>query len=1051
MNQRSLWSLAAFFCAISIVSAQTGPTGPWQLTFSDEFNGTSLDTTKWNTQYSWGCHNNDEQECYQAANVTVSGGVAHLTAKQQTVTSGGSTYNYTSGMIQNSKAFSQTYGYFEMRAKVPKGQGFWPAFWTLPSNGNWPPEIDTIEIGKGGDFTTARMTLHWGTNGNDNYQENDWSSTDFSQAFHVYAVDWEAGKVTWYIDGVQRAQMVTSNSPTVPMYLLANLAVGGSWPGNVNSSTPLPSNMDIDYIRAWTKSSSGCYTTVPGPTDAIPTSTCSGTPTDTQPPTVPTTLTASAVSSSQINLSWTASTDNVGVAGYRIYRNGSQVGTATGTTYQDTGLAASTTYSYTVSAYDAAGDSSAQSSPVSATTSAAGVTSSAPAITSFVTSPSSITAGQSATLSWAVTGTPTPSLTVNGTAVTGSSVTVSPSQTTTYTLAASNSAGSTSAQTTVSVSAGSTTSSSGTTQTSSAAPVIFFTDLESGPNTGGENNNGAYVTIYGNNFGTSPTVTVGGGQALIKLAPSSYLWYQRMSIQLGANATTGNIVVSNSSGTSNGVPFTVRAGKIYFVSTSGSDSNAGTVSAPFATLPKARNTMAPGDITYMRGGTWSAVDNFSAVVNIFPEDSGTTGNPKAFVGYPGETAACTTTTDRCFSFQGHTGDKTTPLHDWVVAEVTVNSYAYPMYMASGYGPVNNIRWIALNAVQHSNASALDTERPGSTWRFYGNLVDGTGDGSSKAYAIYIGGGFGNGPVSDVDIGWNQLSRSKRGKGVQAYGHMTGDTLSGLKVHDNLVFGNCMSGLEIGGSDANVPFIQDATIWNNVLYNNGGCDPTSTAYWGMEIHNQNSTGAHGGTFLIYNNTFYQNGAPSLNGGGELDINELPQSVVLKNNVFYTYASGTLGYIDWEGTNPQANVSGSNNVWFNRGSGPSQTSANITQDPLFVNAAGSDFHLQATSPAKDAGVTVATVTRDHDGILRPQGSGYDIGAYEYFQGTGTPPPASPCDINGDGSVTPADANLLMTQLLSPTGCTTDLNGDGKCNVVDLQRAINAANGQTCRLGQ
>ena len=92
-------------------------------------------------------------------------------------------------------------------------------------------------------------------------------------------------------------------------------------------------------------------------------------PPDTQAPTVPTNLGAQAVSSSQINLTWSASTDNVGVSGYRIYRSGAQIGTATGTTYSSTGLGASTAYSYTVSAYDAAGNESAKSAAVGDTTS----------------------------------------------------------------------------------------------------------------------------------------------------------------------------------------------------------------------------------------------------------------------------------------------------------------------------------------------------------------------------------------------------------------------------------------------------------------------------------------------------------------------------------------------------------------------------------------------------------------------------------------------------------------------------------------------------------
>src|SRR5208283_5331175 len=84
------------------------------------------------------------------------------------------------------------------------------------------------------------------------------------------------------------------------------------------------------------------------------------------------------------------------------------------------------------------------------------------------------------------------------------------------------------------------------------APRLFFSDLVSGPNTGGQGNNGAFVTLYGNYFGSNPTVTVGGGQAIVTLAPAPYLWYQKMTVQLGPKAQTGSIVVSNSNGASNG-------------------------------------------------------------------------------------------------------------------------------------------------------------------------------------------------------------------------------------------------------------------------------------------------------------------------------------------------------------------------------------------------------------------------------------------------------------------------------------------------------------------
>jgi len=172
---------------------------------------------------------------------------------------------------------------------------------------------------------------------------------------------------------------------------------------------------------------------------------------DTNAPSVPTTLTATAVSTSQINLTWAASTDNVGVTGYQVFRNGTKVATVTATNYSDTGLSASTTYSYAVAAVDAAGNVSAQSTGTTATTQALPI---APTIASFAVSPTNITAGSSATLSWSVSGSPTPVLTINngiGT-VTGTSLVVSPTATTTYTLSASNSAGTASAQATVTVS-----------------------------------------------------------------------------------------------------------------------------------------------------------------------------------------------------------------------------------------------------------------------------------------------------------------------------------------------------------------------------------------------------------------------------------------------------------------------------------------------------------------------------------------------------------------------------------------------------------------------
>ncbi|MDP2877813.1 MAG: fibronectin type III domain-containing protein, partial [Holophaga sp.] len=171
---------------------------------------------------------------------------------------------------------------------------------------------------------------------------------------------------------------------------------------------------------------------------------------DTTAPSVPTGLTASAITTTGLTLTWTAATDNVAVTGYRVSRATATAPIATvttGTSFTDTGLTANTPYTYTLAAFDAAGNASAKSSPVTATTSAVATT---PVISAFTASPTTITAGGSSTLAWTVTG--ATSLSLNGTLVTGTSTVVSPTATTTYTLTATNTAGPVTRQVTVTIS-----------------------------------------------------------------------------------------------------------------------------------------------------------------------------------------------------------------------------------------------------------------------------------------------------------------------------------------------------------------------------------------------------------------------------------------------------------------------------------------------------------------------------------------------------------------------------------------------------------------------
>ena len=157
---------------------------------------------------------------------------------------------YISGLITTKRSFSQLYGVFEMRARLPKGRGFWPAFWLLPVDSSWPPEIDVFEV-LGHDPAVLYANAHSKAGGEHTSEGVEISGPDLSADFHLYAVEWQKDEIRWYLDGVEIARAATPADAQKPMYLLANLAVGGNWPGQPDSSTQFPGILAIDYIRAY--------------------------------------------------------------------------------------------------------------------------------------------------------------------------------------------------------------------------------------------------------------------------------------------------------------------------------------------------------------------------------------------------------------------------------------------------------------------------------------------------------------------------------------------------------------------------------------------------------------------------------------------------------------------------------------------------------------------------------------------------------------------------------------------------------------------------------
>jgi beta-glucanase (GH16 family) len=239
------------------------------MSFDDEFNSLSLwngTSGTWSTSYWWAQPNgvtlpsNGELEWYINSNYaptasvkpwTVNNGILSLTAAPAAASIQPliNNYQYTSGMLTTHDSFVQTYGVYEIRAKVPAGQGLWEDFWLLPENGSWPPELDVLEI-NGGNPKSLLTAMGSDSGGQRTSAATSTPIPDASAGFHTYTVDWEPDTITWYFDGNEVFQTATPADMKQPMYMLVNLAVGGAY-GNPNSSTQFPANLQVDYVRVY--------------------------------------------------------------------------------------------------------------------------------------------------------------------------------------------------------------------------------------------------------------------------------------------------------------------------------------------------------------------------------------------------------------------------------------------------------------------------------------------------------------------------------------------------------------------------------------------------------------------------------------------------------------------------------------------------------------------------------------------------------------------------------------------------------------------------------
>ncbi len=254
-----------------IVANDTGYDAPssypgYKLVWADEFNGSALNTKDWSFENGDGCPRNcgwgnNELEYYTGKpdNLFFKDGKLIIEAKKENYN--GKTYTSSKILTRDKKPFK--FGRIDIRAKLPKGKGIWPAFWMMPQKnlyGGWPKsgELDIMEM-IGHEAGQTHGTLHFGPGPGSTQltKSHQLEKGIFNDAFHVFSLEWKQDEIKWLVDGVvystyNKTDFGTNNYPfNEEFFLIFNLAVGGNWPGNPDEQTTFPQQLTVDYVRVY--------------------------------------------------------------------------------------------------------------------------------------------------------------------------------------------------------------------------------------------------------------------------------------------------------------------------------------------------------------------------------------------------------------------------------------------------------------------------------------------------------------------------------------------------------------------------------------------------------------------------------------------------------------------------------------------------------------------------------------------------------------------------------------------------------------------------------
>ena len=261
---KASWSKHFFFCMLAFagthLQAESLCSTPiWQ----DEFDGDAVDETKWQFVEGDGCDQdlcgwgNGEEQWYLADNARLEAGALHITGQRERSNSRW----YTSAKLTTQDRFATQYGRFEARMKIPKGDGFWPAFWMMPKSSlRWPlaGEIDILES-SGHTPEKVLGAVHFGQlwPNNVHYSESILAPVPWTDDFHVYAVEWRPEEIRWFVNNKEYGRVTPEDIAPypwvfdeLPFYLILNLALGGTLGGKIKMSD-LPGELIVDYVRVY--------------------------------------------------------------------------------------------------------------------------------------------------------------------------------------------------------------------------------------------------------------------------------------------------------------------------------------------------------------------------------------------------------------------------------------------------------------------------------------------------------------------------------------------------------------------------------------------------------------------------------------------------------------------------------------------------------------------------------------------------------------------------------------------------------------------------------